>query len=133
MFDIEIALPNRPGALAELGEVLAGAGISVEGGGMFVVRGEGVAHFLVADGVAARNALEKARIRVRASRPVLLQRLRQNEPGQLGKLCRAMADNDVNIELLYSDHAGQLVLLVDAPERGGQVSARWMAAREVSP
>jgi hypothetical protein len=58
MKDLAIALDNRPGALAEMGEALGKAGVSVEGGGAFVVNGEGVAHFLFADGAAARKALE---------------------------------------------------------------------------
>ena len=59
--------------------------MSVEGGGAWVVDGRGVAHFLFADGVAARAALEAAGIRVLAEHDVLVQRLDQGEPGQLGK------------------------------------------------
>jgi hypothetical protein len=33
MKDLAIALDNRPGALAEMGEALGKAGVSVEGGG----------------------------------------------------------------------------------------------------
>lgn len=35
MFDLTIKLDNRPGALAEMGETLGAAGVSVEGGGSF--------------------------------------------------------------------------------------------------
>ena len=55
MKDLAIALENRPGALAEMGEALGRAGVSVEGGGAWVVDGRGVAHFLFADGAAARR------------------------------------------------------------------------------
>ena len=44
MKDLTIALENRPGALAEMGEALGHAGVSIEGGGAFVVNGAGVAH-----------------------------------------------------------------------------------------
>jgi len=128
MNDLAIALENRPGALAEMGEVLGRAGVSVEGGGAWVVNGDGVAHFLFADGAAARRALEAAGIRVLAEREVLVQRLRQSEPGQLGKLSRRMADAGVNIEVLYSDHDHQLILVVDNLEQGRAVSEAW--ARE---
>ncbi len=113
MTDLAIALPNRPGALADMGEALGRAGVSVEGGGAFVVNGEGIAHFLFHDGTAARRALEAAGICVLADREVLVLRLRQDEPGQLGKVSRRMAKAGVNIEVLYSDHANQLILLVD--------------------
>jgi len=123
--DLTIALENRPGALAEMGEALGRAGVSVEGGGAFVVNGVGVAHFLFADGAAARRALEAAGIRVLAERDVLVQRLRQGEPGQLGKISRRMAEAGVNIEVQYSDHDHQLILVVDDFEKGRAVSEAW--------
>ena len=125
MKDLTIALENRPGALAEMGEALGRAGVSVEGGGAFVVNGVGVAHFLFTDGAAARKALEAVGIRVIEEREVLVQRLRQGEPGQLGKISRRMADAGVNIEVQYSDHDHQLILVVDDLEKGRAVSEAW--------
>lgn len=130
MRDLTIQLDNRPGALAEMGEALGRAGVSVEGGGVFVVDGRGVAHFLFEDGEAARRALEGAGIGVLTDRDVLVQRLKQEQPGQLGAIARRMADAGVNIEVMYSDHANQLILAVDDPERGRSVSEAWM--REVT-
>src|ERR1700739_606930 len=92
MQDVEIDLDNRPGALAEMGEALGRAGVSVEGGGAWVVAGTGVAHFLFKDGRPARKALEAAGIRVLAERDVLVQRLNQAIPGQLGLISRCMAE-----------------------------------------
>ena len=94
MKDLTIALENRPGALAEMGEALGRAGVSVEGGGAFVVNGVGVAHF-------------------------------QGEPGQLGKISRRMAEAGVNIEVQYSDHDHQLILVVDDFAKGRAVSEAW--------
>lgn len=126
MKDLAIALEDRPGALAEMGDALGSTGISIEGGGAFVVNGQAVAHFLFADGAAARRALTAAGIRVLEERDVLIQRLNQAEPGQLGKICRRMAEAGVNIEILYSDHEHRLILVVDDFERGKAVSAAWM-------
>jgi len=126
MDDLTIVLEDRPGALAEMGEALGRAGVSVEGGGAWVVDGRGVAHFLFEDGKAAREALESAGIRVAAAREVLVQRLRQAVPGQLGELTRRMAEAGVNIEVLYSDHDGQLILVVDDLATGRSVSEAWM-------
>ena len=125
MRDLAIQLDNRPGALAEMGEALGRAGVSVEGGGVFVVDGRGVAHFLFEDGEAARRALESAGITVLADREVLVQRLKQEQPGQLGTIARRMAEAGVNIEVMYSDHANQLILVVDDPEVGRRVSEAW--------
>ena len=131
MKDLAIALENKPGALAAMGEALGRAGVSVEGGGAWVVDGRGVAHFLFVDGTAARQALEAAGIRVLAERDVLVQRLKQDVPGQLGLLTRRMAEAGVNIEVLYSDHDHQLILVVDDLARGRAVSEAW--AGEIRP
>jgi len=125
MYDLTIALENRPGALAEMGEALGRAGVSVEGGGAWVVNDEGVAHFLFEDGEAARAALEAAGINVLEVRDVLVQRLNQSVPGQLGKITRKMAEAGVNIEVLYSDHDHQLILVVDDMAKGRAVSEAW--------
>lgn len=129
MQDLTIELTNRPGALAEMGEALGRSGVSIEGGGAWVAQGIGVAHFLFSDGDSARRALEGAGIRVLAVRDVLVQRLSQPEPGQLGKLTRHMADAGVNIEVLYSDHDHQLILVVDDLDRARRVSEAWMRER----
>src|SRR5208283_891525 len=129
MHDVAVRLENRPGALAEMGEALGRARVSVEGGGGFVVGGEGVMHFLFNDGQAARKVLEAARIEVVGVREVLVQRLRQETPGQLGMIARRMADAGVNIEVVYSDHENQLILVVDKPEKGRAVSRTWEEER----
>src|SRR5687768_9226179 len=125
MQDLTISLDHRPGALAEMGEALGRAGVSIEGGGSWVVGGVGVAHFLFADGDAARKALEAAGIRVLGIRDVLVMRLKQGVPGQLGLLTRRMAEAGVSIEVLYSDHQHQLILVVDDLVRGREVSEAW--------
>lgn len=108
-----------------MGEALGRAGVSVEGGGAFVVKGQGVAHFLFHDAAAARQALEDAGIRVGEEREVVQQRLKQDQAGQLGKLTRRMGDAGVNIEVLYSDHDHQLILVVDDVEAARRVAQAW--------
>jgi hypothetical protein len=111
-----------------MGDALGKAGVSVEGGGCWVFEGKAVAHFLFANGSAARIALEKAGIHVMAERDVLIQRLKQDVPGQLGKIARRMAEAGVNIEVMYSDHENQLILVVDDMEKGREVSKAWSGA-----
>lgn len=133
MQDLTILLDHRPGALAEMGDALGRTGVSIEGGGAFAGwgsgAGSGVAHFLFEDGAAARRALELAGIRVLERRDVLVQRLRQDRPGQLGKLTRRMAEAGVNIEVLYSDHEHRLILVVDDFAKGKLVSEAWERER----
>jgi hypothetical protein len=133
MKDLSILLANRPGSLAEMGEALGRAGVSIEGGGAFVVGGTGVAHFLFKDGDAASEVLERVGIRVLAVRDVVILRLRQSEPGQLGDISRRMADAGVNIEVQYSDHDNQLILVVDDPAKGREVAESWMREHRIIP
>ena len=125
MKDLVIRLENRPGALAEMGEALAAGGISIEGGGAWVMDGSGIAHFLFEDGAKARQVLEANGIDVISENEILVQRLKQDQPGQLGKLSRLMQQAGVNIEVLYSDHNNQMILVVDDYAKGKIVSENW--------
>ena len=125
MHDVAIELPGRPGSLARFGEALGAAGVSLEGGGVFTVNGVGYAHFLVDNGEAARAALEQAGLGTATIRPVLIRRLKQEVPGQLGAIARALADAGVNIETQYSDHANRLVLVVDDMETAERATSDW--------
>jgi hypothetical protein len=128
---LTIELENRPGALAAMGEALGRAGVSIEGGGAVTLGGRAFGYFLFEDGALARQALESAGLRVVEEREVLVQRLRQSEPGQMGKIARRMAEASVNIEIAYSDHDHRLILVVDDGDRGRMVSEAW--TRESSP
>ena len=130
MKDLGILLDDRPGALAEMGEALGRAGVSIEGGGVFVANGAGVAHFLFNDAAAARRALEANGIRVVEENDVVVQRLHQEMPGQLGMIARRMADAGVNIKAQYSDHDHQLILVVDDIERARKASEEWTRSQE---
>ena len=88
-------------------ESLANKGISVEGS------------------AKAKAALEAAGIEVVKENEILVQRLKQDQPGQLGKISRLMAQEGVNIEIIYSDHSNQLILVVDDFEKGRVISDNW--------
>lgn len=118
MKNISIELKNEPGALARMGELLGNAGISLEGGGMFVQNGTGIANFLVEDAEAAKALLEENGMPVRI-REVSIHKLDQGMPGQLGKYCRMLADKGINILVQYSDHVNRLILVLDDPETKG--------------
>ncbi|MGW8567769.1 hypothetical protein [Isoptericola sp. NPDC055881] len=111
--DLEVALPGRPGALADLGEALGRAGVSLEGGGVTTVAGRTVAHFLVDDGPRALAAVAATGLGPAATRDVVMTRLDQDVPGQMGAFARRLGDAEVPVQHLYSDHDGHLVLLVD--------------------
>ena len=93
--------------------------------GVFVYNGEGIAHFLVEDAEKGKKALMAKGIDVMAINDVLIQKLKQDVPGQLGKICRVMQLNNINILVQYSDHYNQLVLVVDDHEKGLKISKDW--------
>jgi len=126
MKDLEILLKNEPGSLALLGETLGKHQLSLEGGGVFANGGLSIAHFLVDDAEKAKDVLQIAGIEVLQINEVLIQKLRQDVPGQLGMFCRRLADAGINILVQYSDHANQLIVVVDDIEKGKLVSEQWM-------
>ena len=129
MDDVEIRLADTPGSLSLMGTALGNAGISIEGGGAWVVDGKGFAHFLFHDGAAARRALEAAGIEVASCSQVLRLRLQQETPGQLGLVTSRMAQANVSIKVLYSDHANHLILVVDDLEKGKAAAAEWSSTQ----
>lgn len=126
MKDIEIIFQNKPGTLALMGETLGRNNISLEGGGVFGNGEVSIAHFLVNEAERAKEVLEQVQIKVVKINEIIVQKLRQDVPGQLGLFCRRMAEANVNILTQYSDHSNQLILVVDDYEKGKQVSEEWM-------
>jgi len=126
MKDLEVILENRPGALALLGETLGKNNISLEGGGVFSNGNSSIAHFLVDEAEEATVVLSRVGINVVSVNEVLIQKLRQDIPGQLGMFCRRLAEAGINIITQYSDHSNQLILVVDDHARASKVSEEWM-------
>ncbi len=126
MKDIEILLENKLGQLALIGETLGENNISLEGGGVFQNNNFSIAHFLVEEADRAKTALEKVGIKVTRINDVIIQKLRQDVPGQLGMFCKELAKANVNILTQYSDHSNQLIVVVDDFESAKIVSDTWM-------
>jgi len=118
--DLTVVLTDRPGTLAEMGEVLGEAGINIDGVCAVTSQGEGLIHILVADAAAARQALEAKGIQVTAEREVLVREV-EDRPGTLGQMARKLADAGVNIELAYLAAGTKLVIGVDDLEKAKTV------------
>ena len=126
MNDIEIILENKIGELALLGETLGKNKVSLEGGGVLSNGNHSIAHFLVEDGEKAKQVLKDVGINVTKVNDVIIQKLRQDLPGQLGMFCRKLADAGVNILTQYSDHSNQLIIIPDDYQKAKQASDEWM-------
>ncbi len=126
MKDIEILFENKFGQLALMGETLGKNKISLEGGGVFQNGDFSIAHFLVEEADRAKIELEKVGIKVTKISDVIIQKLRQDIPGQLGMFCKELANANINILTQYSDHSNQLIIVVNDYEKAKKVSDKWM-------
>lgn len=108
--DISVQLPNTPGTLAQLGEVLGEAGVNIEGIACLPFGGEGSAHILVEDVAGARSALDDAGIEVISEAEAVVVDV-DDRPGQLGEVARAAADAGINLEVSYLATSTRLVLV----------------------
>ena len=112
MKDLTVALEDRPGALADLGEATGRAGINLEGMSGDARQGA-VVHLLVEDAAATREALQGAGFEIRDERDVLVVEV-EDRPGTFGDVARKLADAGVNIDLVYTTFgAVKAVLGVD--------------------
>jgi hypothetical protein len=110
--DLTVILENRPGTLAEMGQVLGNAGINIDGMCGFICAGEGVIHILVEDGAGASAALKGAGIEVRAEREVLVLDI-EDRPGALGEIAGRIAAAGADLDLVYLAATTRLVLGAD--------------------
>jgi hypothetical protein len=117
--DIKIKIENKPGTLALIGETLGNNGVNIEG---FCgpCEKEGIARFLVSDLRSARSAFEKVGIKVVGENEVLVIDL-DDKPGMLGKVCRRIADADINIDFFYAASNTRVALGVSDIEKAKSV------------
>jgi hypothetical protein len=114
--DLTIALEDRLGTLAAMGELLASAGINIEGICGAQDGDQSVVHILVENSPAAREVLGAAGYQVLSVRDVFVMNI-EDRPGALGEVARKLADAEVNIELCYLATETRLVLGVDDMEK----------------
>jgi hypothetical protein len=118
MTEFVVHMDNRPGMLASLTEVLAGAGVNIEALAAFGFDGEGVVRLVVDDATLARRALREAGLAAE-EKQVLTTHL-PHSPGQLASVARKLADSGVNIDAVYVINAStdgiELAIAVDQPE-----------------
>lgn len=117
--DFEVALSNRPGAAAEIGEVLGGAGINIEGACAHGSGDQGVIHVLIhGDPAPARQVLETSGHHIVAERAAAVVPC-ADRPGELGRILRGIAGADVNLVAVYLGTSGRLAIVAEDPETIG--------------
>ena len=98
--EIIVTTEDRPGVLAEIGELLGDSGVNIETLSASTHNGEGVIHLVVDDGDHAGGVLTSNGYNVEAARPVLTVTL-DDRPGELGRYCRRLAQAGVGITSAY--------------------------------
>lgn len=109
MKDLNVHLENRPGTVAQAAEALGNAGINIEGGFGMAMGDKGELHLLVADADAARSVLQAAGVECGADRDVEVVSL-IDEPGELGRHLRRIADAGINLDMIYTATNTRLVM-----------------------
>jgi hypothetical protein len=114
--EIIVSADDRPGLLAEIGELLGSAGVNIETLSAFNSDGVGVVHLVVDDGDDAGEILAQNGFKVEGSRSVLTATL-DDQPGELGRYCRRLAKQGVGISAAYVAKRGggetELIFAVD--------------------
>jgi hypothetical protein len=126
MKDIAVILENRPGALADMGEILGKNGINMEGLCGIPLNDEGLIHILVEDETVARYVLESAGFKASAVREVLVLDIGHiaGKPGSGGKMARKIGNVGVNIDLIYLAEHNKIVVGVDDIKRARNALAK---------
>ncbi|HEY7024197.1 MAG TPA: hypothetical protein VH371_04470 [Candidatus Limnocylindrales bacterium] len=109
MRDLTVNLQNKPGTVAQAAEALGNAGINIEGVFGMAMGDRGELHLLVADAAVARSALQAAGADCGADRDVEVVSL-VDEPGELGRHLRRIADAGVNLDMAYTATNTRLVV-----------------------
>lgn len=122
--EIILTVEDRPGVLAELGELLGSTGVNIETLSASSFDGRGIIHLVVDDGEDAGELLASNGYRVEASRPVLTTTL-DDRPGELGRYCKRLAAQGVQISAAYVVKRGEgeteLLFAVDDLETAARV------------
>jgi hypothetical protein len=98
--EIVVAVEDRAGVLAEVGELLGRSEVNIETLSAFTHEGTARIHLIVDDGEEAGEVLTSNGFKVEATRAVLAATL-DDRPGELGRYCRKLAEAGVDITSAY--------------------------------
>lgn len=99
MKELRITLPNRPGRLADLMEFLGEKGVNVKSVAQIAEADAAVIAVIPYDVQRAKGVLKEGGIEFEEADIMFIDM--RDEPGQLGKATRTIADAGVNIESIY--------------------------------
>jgi hypothetical protein len=101
---VSIALENQPGALHKAAAELGRNGINIHGISVLDSIDQGVVRLRTSDAAQAREVL--AGIGLKLIEADVFEFELPDQAGRLAELCRALAENGVNIDYAYGSSAG---------------------------
>src|SRR5919106_5497392 len=117
--EVILSVEDRPGVLADVGELLGKAGVNIETFAATTHDGRGVVHLIVDDGEDAGEILKSNGFKLEGVRAVMSITL-DDQPGELGNYCRRLANAGVGISAAYVARRGggesEVIFVVDEPE-----------------
>jgi hypothetical protein len=120
--EIIVTVDDRPGVLAEMGELLGASNVNIETFCATTLHGGGLIHLVVDDGEDAAEILASNGFKVEAARPVMTTTL-DDRPGELGRYCRKLTNQGIGISAAYvirrGDGETELLFAVDEVESSG--------------
>lgn len=115
---LSLELPNKPGMLTQISEILGDNGINIIG--LFILGDQGVMHFVANEPEKASNVLSSVGYKVKEQEIIAAET--PHHPGGLNAIFKPLKDAGVNVEYLYSYLGGGdktiLLLGVDKLEEG---------------
>lgn len=122
--EIIVIVDDRPGVLADLGELLGASGVNIETLSASTYNGQGVVHLVVDDGDDAAEVLASNGFKIESSRPVMTVTI-DDRPGELGRYCRRLAQGGIDIAAAYvarrSGGETEFIFAVDNLEAAQQI------------
>ena len=99
MDQITILVEDRPGALADICEAFGRSGVNIKAISAEGLGEAGVIRIVTADVNTATRALDREGFKCRVAEIVSLRL--PDKPGELGKITRRLADEEINIQYIY--------------------------------
>lgn len=100
MKEITVVAKDDVGALADVAETLGSVGVNIEAISAYGVEGKAVFRIITNDVTTTLKALSKLPgLKVQESDTLVYRMI--NRPGELGKIARKLANQEVNLESLY--------------------------------
>ncbi|MCL4237134.1 MAG: ACT domain-containing protein [Anaerolineae bacterium] len=118
--EFTIVIQDRPGALADLTEVLAQNAVNILAIHASPCTGQGVVQFVADNPDATIEALKDGGFDYTTHNVLFVGLVHQ--PGALARLARALANAAININAVYITMTGQLVLDVSDLSKAQQVA-----------